>query len=70
MLICSHIGLSVHTGADGDVCVCVTDTVGGWCTTASVSKYFPPSRHSYARVRITFHFPGLHADECVLFWLT
>lgn len=26
MLICSHIGLTVHTGADGDVCVCERET--------------------------------------------
>ncbi len=35
------------------VCVCVRCSIGGWCTTASVSKYFTPSHHSYAWERFT-----------------
>ncbi len=49
----SHRAISAHRSRWWCLCVCVRCSIGGWCTTASVSKYFTPSHHSYAWVRFT-----------------
>ncbi len=55
----SHRAISTHRSRWWCVCVCVCVcerercAIGGWCTTASVCKYFTPSHHSYAWERFT-----------------
>lgn len=51
MLICSHVRLTAHTGADGDVCVCETQLVVGAQLLLSVN---------------TLHLHAIHKLDCVL----